>query len=86
MEHTQRVMYLESRQMAVVTRDQIQVETIEGIPVKPQVHIVSWDPVTAEKGEYRHFMQKEIHEQAQALTDTLAGRVDFARGQIRLPI
>jgi glucosamine--fructose-6-phosphate aminotransferase (isomerizing) len=84
MEHTQRVMYLESRQMAVVRRDQIQVETIEGVPVKPQVHVVSWDPVTAEKGKYRHFMQKEIHEQAQALTDTMAGRVDFARGQIRL--
>jgi len=84
MEHTQRVMYLEARQMAVVGRDQIQVETIEGVPVKPQVHVVSWDPVTAEKGEYRHFMQKEIHEQAQALTDTMAGRVDFARGQIRL--
>jgi glucosamine--fructose-6-phosphate aminotransferase (isomerizing) len=84
LEHTQRVMYLESRQMAIVRCDQIQVETIEGIPVKPQVHIVSWDPVTAEKGKYRHFMQKEIHEQAQALTDTMAGRVDFARGQIRL--
>ena len=85
MEHTQRVMFLESRQMAVVTRDRIRVETIEGTQVKPQVHTVSWDPVTAEKGEYRHFMQKEIHEQAQALTDTLAGRVDFAKGQIRLP-
>ncbi len=85
MEHTHQVMFLESRQMAVVTRDCIRVETIEGKQIKPQVHTVSWDPVTAEKGEYRHFMQKEIHEQARALTDTLAGRVDFAKGQIRLP-
>jgi glutamine---fructose-6-phosphate transaminase (isomerizing) len=85
MEHTHRVMFLESRQMAVVTRDCIRVETIEGTQIKPQVHTVSWDPVTAEKGEYRHFMQKEIHEQARALTDTLAGRVDFVKGQIRLP-
>ncbi|HUI88167.1 MAG TPA: glutamine--fructose-6-phosphate transaminase (isomerizing) [Anaerolineales bacterium] len=85
MEHTHQVMFLESRQMAVIARDQICIETIEGKPIQPQVHTVSWDPVTAEKGEYRHFMQKEIHEQAQALTDTLAGRVDFARGQIRLP-
>ena len=85
MEHTHLVMFLESRQMAVVTRDRIRVETIEGTQIKPQVHTVSWDPVTAEKGEYRHFMQKEIHEQAPALTDTLAGRVDFAKGQIRLP-
>ncbi len=85
MEHTHQVMFLESRQMAVVTRDRIRVETIEGTRIKPQVHTVSWDPVTAEKGEYRHFMQKEIHEQARALTDTLAGRVDLAKGQIRLP-
>jgi glucosamine--fructose-6-phosphate aminotransferase (isomerizing) len=49
------------------------------------VHSISWDPVAAEKGEYRHFMQKEIHEQVRALTDTLAGRVDFEEGSIRLP-
>ena len=85
MEHTHRVMFLESRQMAVVTRDGIRVETIEGAQIQPQVHTISWDPVAAEKGEYHHFMQKEIHEQARALTDTLAGRVDFVRGQIRLP-
>ena len=85
MEHTHRVMFLESRQMAVITRDCVRVETIEGTEIKPQVHTISWDPVTAEKGEYRHFMQKEIHEQARALTDTLAGRVDFVNGKIRLP-
>ena len=51
----------------------------------PQVHNVAWDPVAAEKGEYRHFMQKEIHEQVRSLTDTLAGRVDFDEGRIRLP-
>ena len=46
---------------------------------------MAWDPVAAEKGEYRHFMQKEIHEQVRSLTDTLAGRVDFDSGRIRLP-
>ncbi len=85
MEHTREVIFLESRQMAVVTRNAITIETLEGAKVKPQVHKVSWDPIAAEKGEYRHFMQKEIHEQARALTDTLAGRVDFANGKIRLP-
>ena len=85
MEHTRRVIFLESRQMAVVTRDTLTIETLDGAKVKPQVHAVSWDPVAAEKGEYRHFMQKEIHEQGRALTDTLAGRVDFANGKIRLP-
>ena len=85
MEHTRRVIFLESRQMAVVTRDTMTIETLDGAKVKPQVHAVSWDPVAAEKGEHRHFMQKEIHEQVRALTDTLAGRVDFAQGRIRLP-
>ncbi len=85
MEHTRNVIFLESRQMAVVTCDTVTIETLDGAKVKPQVHKVSWDPIAAEKGEYRHFMQKEIHEQVRALTDTLAGRVDFVNGKIRLP-
>lgn len=85
MEHTRQVIFLESRQMAIITRQDVLTETLDGAKIKPQVHSVSWDPVAAEKGEYRHFMQKEIHEQVQAVTDTLAGRVDFGRGEIRLP-
>ena len=85
MEHTRRVIFLESRQMTVVTSDKVRVETLEGAEILPEVHAVAWDPITAEKGEYRHFMQKEIHEQVRSITDTLAGRVDFARGEIRLP-
>ena len=85
MDHTRRVVFLESRQMAVIRRDDVRIETLEGAQVTPQVHMVSWDPVSAEKGEYRHFMQKEIHEQVQAVTDTIAGRADFAAGTIRLP-
>lgn len=85
LEHTRKVIFLESRQMAIVTRDSVRIETLEGKEVKPEIHIISWDAVAAEKGEYRHFMQKEIHEQVRALTDTLAGRVDFKEGRIRLP-
>lgn len=85
LEHTRRVIFLESGQMAVVTRDSIRVETIGGEKVEVEIHAVAWDPVAAEKGEFRHFMQKEIHEQVRALTDTLAGRVDFDHGKIRLP-
>jgi glucosamine--fructose-6-phosphate aminotransferase (isomerizing) len=58
---------------------------LDGKEVKPEIHTIAWDAVAAEKGEYRHFMQKEIHEQVRALTDTLAGRVDFKEGRIRLP-
>jgi glucosamine--fructose-6-phosphate aminotransferase (isomerizing) len=85
MEHTRRLIFLESRQMAVVKRTGITITTIDGKPVTPQISSIAWDPVAAEKGEYRHFMQKEIHEQVRALNDTLAGRVDFEEGTIRLP-
>ncbi|WKZ38138.1 MAG: glutamine--fructose-6-phosphate transaminase (isomerizing) [Anaerolineales bacterium] len=85
LEHTRKVIFLESRQMAVVTRESVRIETLDGQAVVPEVHTIAWDAVAAEKGEYRHFMQKEIHEQVRALTDTLAGRVDFQEGRIRLP-
>lgn len=85
LEHTRRVIFLESRQMAVVAASGVEVETLEGARVTPTVHTIAWDAVSAEKGEYRHFMQKEIHEQVRALTDTLAGRVNFQEGRVRLP-
>jgi glutamine---fructose-6-phosphate transaminase (isomerizing) len=85
LEHSRKVIFLESRQMAVVTSQDVHIETLDGAEVRPQVHSVAWDPVSAEKGAYRHFMQKEIHEQVQSVTDTMAGRVDFSRGEIRLP-
>ncbi|MEJ5314529.1 MULTISPECIES: glutamine--fructose-6-phosphate transaminase (isomerizing) [Anaerolinea] len=84
LEHTRRVIFLESGQMAIVTQHDVKVETLNGERVTPQIHNISWDPVAAEKGEYRHFMQKEIHEQVRSLTDTLAGRVDFDEGRIHL--
>lgn len=85
LEHTRKMIFLESRQMVVLTKDSIRIETIDGEPVEPEIHTIAFDAVSAEKGEYRHFMQKEIHEQVRALTDTLAGRVDFNEGRIRLP-
>jgi len=85
LEHTRQVVFLESCQMAVVSRSAVEVTTLEGQPIQPRIHTVSWDAAAAEKGEYRHFMQKEIHEQVRSLTDTLAGRVDFKTGHIQLP-
>jgi len=85
LEHTRRVIFLESRQMAVVTRSEIRVETLEGTPVNPKINSISWDAAAAEKGGYRHFMLKEINEQVRSLTETMAGRVDFTDGEIYLP-
>jgi glucosamine--fructose-6-phosphate aminotransferase (isomerizing) len=84
MEHTRRMIFLESEQMVVLKRDSVKVSDFDGNPIIPEIHTIAWDPVSAEKGEYRHFMQKEIHEQVRALTDTLAGRVDFEQGKITL--
>lgn len=85
LEHTRRVVFLESRQIAVIQKDQLEVFSLEGRFVPYQIHSIMWDPISAEKGEYRHFMQKEIHEQVRSITDTIAGRVDFERGRILLP-
>ena len=82
LEHTRRMIFLEDRQMAVVTRDGVQIETLDGEAVKPEIHDIPWDPISAAKGEYRHFMQKEIFEQARSITDTIRGRVDFAAGEV----
>jgi glucosamine--fructose-6-phosphate aminotransferase (isomerizing) len=85
LEHTRQMIFLESREMAVVTADGYQVSRIEdGTPLQKEVHAISWDPVSAAKGEYRHFMEKEIYEQARSVTDTIRGRADFEAGQIQL--
>ncbi|RLD01628.1 MAG: glutamine--fructose-6-phosphate transaminase (isomerizing) [Chloroflexi bacterium] len=85
LEHTRDMVFLESHQMAVVTRQGVSVMGLDGKRVDPEIHNVPWDPVSAEKGEYRHFMHKEIHEQVRSLTDTIAGRVDFESATIQLP-
>ncbi|MEA3338190.1 MAG: glutamine--fructose-6-phosphate transaminase (isomerizing) [Chloroflexota bacterium] len=84
LEHTRRMVFLESRQMATVTGDAVGIQTLEGAAVDPEIHDIPWDPVSAAKGEYRHFMQKEIFEQARSVTDTIRGRVDFASGEVVL--
>jgi glucosamine--fructose-6-phosphate aminotransferase (isomerizing) len=85
LDHTRQMVFLESRQMAVVTAGGCQVSTLAGQPVTIRTHTINWDAVSAERGEYQHFMQKEINEQARALTDTIRGRADFEAGVVRLP-
>jgi glucosamine--fructose-6-phosphate aminotransferase (isomerizing) len=84
LEYTRQVVFLEDRQMAVVTQEGARFTTLDGQPVAKEVHTVPWDPVSAARGEYKHFMQKEIYEQARSITDTIRGRVDFEAGQVCL--
>jgi glucosamine--fructose-6-phosphate aminotransferase (isomerizing) len=79
------MIFLDSEQMVIIKKDSVLIQDFDRNPITPEIHMISWDPVSAEKGEYRHFMQKEIHEQVRSLTDTLAGRVDFDHGRIQIP-
>ncbi|MEK6222534.1 MAG: glutamine--fructose-6-phosphate transaminase (isomerizing), partial [Chloroflexota bacterium] len=85
LEHTKKVVYLESKQMAVVTKDGLNLKTIAGDNIDFEPMTVSFDAQSAQKGEFDHFMQKEIHEQVRSLAATVSGRVDYSEGKISLP-
>lgn len=82
--HTRRMAFLENRQMAVVTVKGAQFSDLDGRPVEPEEITIGWDPIAAEKGTWRHFMQKEIYEQGRSLADTLRGRLDFEHSRVML--
>ena len=84
LDHTRRVMFLEDRELAVIEAGGAWITTIEGAPVARQPVSIPWDPVSAERGDFKHFMQKEIFEQPRALTDVLRGRIDIDGGRIVL--
>ena len=60
------------------------IQSLDGRPVPVESHSIPWDPVSAAKEPYRHFMQKEIYEQGRYVTDTIRGRADFEAGRVRL--
>ncbi|RMF48694.1 MAG: glutamine--fructose-6-phosphate transaminase (isomerizing) [Chloroflexota bacterium] len=84
LEYTRQLVFLESRQLATVTANGYSVQTLSGEPVDAAIHQIAWDPVSAARGEYRHFMQKEIFEQGRSLTDTIRGRISFEDGRVTL--
>lgn len=82
--HTRDMVFLETRQMAVITAENYTITKLDGTEIEPEIHHIPYDPVSAVKGEYKHFMQKEIFEQPRSLTDTIHGRIDFDHHTIRL--
>jgi len=82
--HTREVAFLDSRQMAVVTAQGATFKDLEGRVLCKACTRIDWNPTAAEKGEFRHFMQKEIFEQGRSLTDTLRSRLDFQRQAVVL--
>ncbi|MGD2147578.1 MAG: glutamine--fructose-6-phosphate transaminase (isomerizing) [Anaerolineae bacterium] len=84
LQHTRDMIFLADRQMAVIRQDGAEVTSLAGDPLDAEIETIPWDPVSAAKGTYRHFMQKEIYEQARSITDTIRGRADFDLGRVRL--
>ena len=85
LDHTREVLFLEDGEMAEVTRDGVEVSTFDGEPVQRAPKHITWDPVTAQKGGFKHFLAKEIHEQPQAMIDTMLGRIRQEEGDVWLP-
>jgi glucosamine--fructose-6-phosphate aminotransferase (isomerizing) len=84
LEHTRQVFFLADGDIAVLTQNGVRVMDHDGRPVDRPAHHVAWDPIMAEKGGYKHFMQKEIFEQPRAVRDTLLGRISQDTGKIFL--
>src|SRR6202046_5030781 len=82
--HTRDIFFLADGDMAVVTPAGVQLTDFEGKPIQRQVQHVTWDPIMAEKGGFKHFMLKEIYEQPRAVRDTTLGRVSLDTGHIFL--
>ncbi|MGE5188902.1 MAG: glutamine--fructose-6-phosphate transaminase (isomerizing) [Gemmatimonadota bacterium] len=81
--HTRKALFLEDGEIVVAgPGGSVRVTDFRGTPREPRPQEIDWSPVMAEKGGYRHFMLKEIHEQPRAILDTLAGRMLTETGEV----
>lgn len=83
LEHTRQVVVLEDHDLAIVNEHGVSI-TNNGAKVRREPLTITWDPITAEKGGYRHFMLKEIYEQPQVIMETFRGRLEHAEQSIYL--
>jgi glucosamine--fructose-6-phosphate aminotransferase (isomerizing) len=82
--HTRRFVFVPEKTVAVIEASGIRIVDAQGMAVPYKEETISWDPVQAEKGGFRHFMLKEIHEQPRAVRDTLLGRMSLDTGDVNL--
>jgi glucosamine--fructose-6-phosphate aminotransferase (isomerizing) len=82
--YTREMIFLEDGSFAVLGEEGVQIVDAEGRPVDCEPKTVQWDPVSAEKGGYDRFMQKEIFEQPRAITDTIGTRIDLGSAEVDL--
>src|SRR5213080_2983117 len=84
LEHTRDVFFLGDGEISIMTRDAVRVTDFYGNQVEPERQRITWDPIQAEKGGFKHFMLKEIYEQPRAVRDTVQGRVSLDNGKVYL--
>ncbi len=83
---TNKVVFLEDGEMALLMRDDIRLFRVEdGQPVTREPVLIHWDAAMAEKAGFKHFMLKEIYEQPQAILNTFRGRLDPETGAVDIP-
>ncbi|MGB9290742.1 MAG: glutamine--fructose-6-phosphate transaminase (isomerizing) [Terracidiphilus sp.] len=82
--HTRNIYFLADGDMAILTPAGVTLTDFDGRPIQREITRITWDPIQAEKGGYKHFMLKEIWEQPRAITDTTLGRVSLDSGKIFL--
>jgi glucosamine--fructose-6-phosphate aminotransferase (isomerizing) len=83
-EHTDKVVYLDDGEMAIVKKDSYEVKTIDDVALTKEVHELSMDLEEIEKNGYPHFMLKEIFEQPESIANCLRGRLDIDNNRIQL--
>ncbi|WP_226040723.1 glutamine--fructose-6-phosphate transaminase (isomerizing) [Natrinema sp. DC36] len=76
LEHTDEVIYLEDGDIVVLDPDSYQISDLDGTPIERSIDTVDWDPEDAGKGEYDHYMLKEINNQPASLANTIEGRIE----------
>ncbi|HWO19367.1 MAG TPA: glutamine--fructose-6-phosphate transaminase (isomerizing) [Kofleriaceae bacterium] len=81
---TRRVIFIDEGEMVTVTRAGVAITDFDGKPHQREPKTITWSAVQAEKGGFKHFMLKEIHEQPRAVADTLVGRVDLEHDDVTL--
>lgn len=82
--HTRDVFFLGDGEMAVLTRNGVVTTDFEGNTVSPMRQRITWDPIMAEKGGFKHFMLKEIYEQPRAVRETIQNRISVESGKVYL--
>jgi len=84
LQHTRDVFFLGDGELAIITKDAVRVTDFEGNSVQPSIQRITWDPIMAEKGGFKHFMLKEIYEQPRSVRDTVQGRISLDTGHVFL--